>query len=373
MSPRVSVVIPTYNRASMIGEAIDSVIAQSLADVEIIVVDDGSTDGTAEAMQAYGSRVTYVRTPHVHPAHARNVGYRLARGEYVTCLDSDDRLHPYALELQASLLDRHADVALVCAELSAFDDSGWREARYLQTYHASAYRHLAYDRIFGSGTALADVLDIPAAALAADAAVGGRRVYQGRIFDVYLLDLVVAQNTTMVRRRVLDAVGPRNEHLAHWYEVDLLLRICRQHAVCFVDVPTYAMRFHDGQISRTAGPAGRRVWVRKQRLLLHMVRRHALADPTYYERHRRRLDAGLAQLHRAVAVPLLLAADVPRRRLARRARAFLRGSRRCGQPEVMLWTLSFLPSSVRRLGVTIIEKIRQRRLGRPRHAREVAS
>ena len=92
--PRVSVVIPTYNRGNLIGQAIDSVLAQSYSDFEIIVSDDGSTDDTAARVARYGDRVRYVRTANGGVAHARNVGTREARGDYLAYLDSDDRYYP---------------------------------------------------------------------------------------------------------------------------------------------------------------------------------------------------------------------------------------------------------------------------------------
>jgi glycosyltransferase involved in cell wall biosynthesis len=109
--PAVSVIIPTYNRAYCVGEAIESVLAQSLREREIIVVDDGSTDETFAVVQRYGDAVRYLRQSNAGVSAARNTGIRQARGEYIAFLDSDDEWLPDKLAVQ---LDRMtADSTLV--------------------------------------------------------------------------------------------------------------------------------------------------------------------------------------------------------------------------------------------------------------------
>jgi glycosyltransferase involved in cell wall biosynthesis/predicted SAM-dependent methyltransferase len=114
--PKVSVIIPTYNRASLVIEAIDSVISQTYQDYEIIVIDDGSTDNTPDVLAAYSKKVKYVRLPHSgKPATARNAGLSIAEGEYVAFLDSDDRWLPTKLEQQIPILESDLEIGLVCS------------------------------------------------------------------------------------------------------------------------------------------------------------------------------------------------------------------------------------------------------------------
>jgi hypothetical protein len=104
------------------------------------------------------------------------------------------------------------------------------------------------------------------------------------------------------------------------------------------------------------------VWIRKQRILLRVIKRHAFADRAYYELNRARLDAHLAHLHRAVAVPLLLSRPRGRRiSFGRRERAYLAGGVRFGRRDWPLWLLSYSPPLVRRLGVSMVEKVRKAR------------
>jgi glycosyltransferase involved in cell wall biosynthesis len=111
---RFSVVIPVYNRSEIVGEAIASVLNQSVADFEVIVVDDGSTDGTAEMIRKrYGSEVRLLQQENKGPGAARNRGIEAARGEYVTFLDSDDVWFPWTLSVFDRAIRRHEQVSFV--------------------------------------------------------------------------------------------------------------------------------------------------------------------------------------------------------------------------------------------------------------------
>lgn len=100
MNPSISVIMPTYNRAHLIGRAIGSVLQQTFDDFELIVVDDGSTDNTEEVIRAFDDdRIVYIRCDENRGnAAARNVGLRKARGKYITFLDSDDEFMPGLLD-----------------------------------------------------------------------------------------------------------------------------------------------------------------------------------------------------------------------------------------------------------------------------------
>ena len=96
----VSCVIPVFNGGRVLAEAIDSVLAQTRAPEQILVVDDGSTDATAEVAAAYGTRLSYVFQENLGPAAARNAGMKMVTGEFVAFLDADDWWHPEKLEKQ---------------------------------------------------------------------------------------------------------------------------------------------------------------------------------------------------------------------------------------------------------------------------------
>lgn len=361
--PTVSVIIPTYNRARLLPHAIDSVLEQTLKDVEVLVVDDGSTDATDAVVRQYGNRVRYIKTYNGGVAHARNIGMRHAGGRLFAFLDSDDLYYPYSLELLVRLLDRFPEAALACSEMSGFDDDGFIERYHLKRYHHSAYRdpRVTYDRMFSRAHPVSVLAPLPATLLKDDPDVACRRVYVGNVFDTYLLKLVLCQNSVVMRRELVAEIGERNPAIRHWQEVDFLLRITRHHCVCFVDVPTYRLRYHAGQVSTTSGPDGLYRWIRKQQILLRVVKRHALADAAYYRSRRAAIDRHLAHLHRAVAVPLLLSSGSPRlgRRYARYARLYLRRCAQYGHPARAVRLAAAMPAPVRRLAVQLIETARQ--------------
>jgi SAM-dependent methyltransferase len=113
-SPRVSVIMPTYNRARMIGKSIDSVLNQTFKDWELIVISDGSTDNTRQVVRRYKDpRIIFLEKENAGPASARNYGLRHARGEYIAYCDDDDEILPYHLQTMVNYLDRHPEVGLV--------------------------------------------------------------------------------------------------------------------------------------------------------------------------------------------------------------------------------------------------------------------
>jgi glycosyltransferase involved in cell wall biosynthesis len=111
--PAFSVIIPTYNRAGMVGDAVRSVLEQTFRDYEIIVVDDGSTDGTREALGPFADRIRYVHQENGGVAAARNRGIAESRGEYLAFLDSDDLFAPSMLEEALRTFERHPDAGAV--------------------------------------------------------------------------------------------------------------------------------------------------------------------------------------------------------------------------------------------------------------------
>lgn len=121
--PAVSVVIPAFDAAWCIRRAVDSVLAQTFTGFELIVVDDGSTDGTAEILRGYGDALRVVSQANGGMSRARNAGIRLARGRYVAFLDADDRWLPAKLERQVALLDARPELAF-CAATATLEDPG---------------------------------------------------------------------------------------------------------------------------------------------------------------------------------------------------------------------------------------------------------
>jgi GT2 family glycosyltransferase len=116
VSPIVSVIIPTYNRWPLVGDAIDSVLAQSYGDFEVIVVDDGSTDYTVQQLSGFGSRLRVLQQRNRGVSAARNLAARQARGKYLAFLDSDDLWLPEKLEIQTVFMEQNPSVQICQTE-----------------------------------------------------------------------------------------------------------------------------------------------------------------------------------------------------------------------------------------------------------------
>ncbi|MFT4225572.1 glycosyltransferase family 2 protein [Micropruina sp.] len=125
--PRVSVIMPAYNAGARIGLAIGSVLSQTYPDVELVVVDDGSTDDTYQIASGFGDRITLLKQANAGPNAARNAGIRAATGEVFALCDSDDLLLPNYLTEACAVLERAAErVWVTCAAL-ALTDGGLRD------------------------------------------------------------------------------------------------------------------------------------------------------------------------------------------------------------------------------------------------------
>jgi glycosyltransferase involved in cell wall biosynthesis len=195
---RASVVIPTYNRADLVGAAIESALAQTRPPHEVVVVDDGSTDGTAASVGRFGPPVRYLAKPNGGVSSARNVGIAHATGDCIVLLDSDDRLRETWLEKALSLLERDPAVGAACANVVLCDSAG----KVLAT---TDYRPLVED----------GVISLP-------------RLFERRIS--------IGSNLC-VRAEVLRSVGPFDESLATGEDVDIALRIAAVAPIALVPEP----------------------------------------------------------------------------------------------------------------------------------------
>lgn len=336
---KVSIVLPTYNRAAYLAQAIESVLCQTMRDAELIVVDDGSTDETADIIARYPERLRYVRTENRGPAHARNIGMRMAAGEYISFLDSDDLYYPDKSRLQTGILDSDRSLGFVFSNMSVFDDHGRWEECYLRNYHpAYDNESLRYEAIYARRTTLREIgFDDDRFAKAA--------VYSGDIFPVCLQHVIVFTNSMMLRRSVIEKIGLQDEGLRLFEEMEFALRIAKQFPVAFLDLPTYKLRFHSRQMSSTSGAGGLQTLIEKQRNLLHIVERHALRDARFYARNKELVDKRLAVLYKYLAIPEMTSQiHAPRdvRELLSKCSAY-------GTSERLLWLITFMPYVFRRV------------------------
>ena len=232
----VSVVIPTFNRAYCLARTLDSVLAQTHAELEILLVDDGSTDETAELVrQRYGDepRLHYITQPNAGVAAARNHGLRLARGEFVALLDSDDFWQPWKIELQLRCMQQFPELGMVWTDMEAIDPNGYVFNRaYIRTMY-STYALFPDDRLFQRSVPLRSF------APSMEAVVGAAPLRIGMIFSQMIMGNLVHTSTVLIRRERLEKVVAFDETLRYSGEdFDFHLRTCRYGPVGFVDLPT---------------------------------------------------------------------------------------------------------------------------------------
>ncbi len=200
--PKVSVIIPTYNRAKYIRESIDSVLAQTYQDYEIIVVDDGSTDNTKEIILSYGDKVRYFFQDHGNQPLALNFGATKARGEYIAFLDDDDLWVPNKLELQVNILDSKEEIGFVCSETYHMNESGET------THHWK------------------------------------RKDWNKDTFESLYENNFICHCVVLVRKQLLDQVGGFDGTLITTQDYDLWLRLTKICKFEYINKPLARIRFH---------------------------------------------------------------------------------------------------------------------------------
>ena len=206
----VSVVIPTYNRWPMVGEAVDSVLAQTVSDFELIVVDDGSTDETPRRLPDYGARLTVVTQSRRGVAAARNLGARRASGTYLAFLDSDDLWHPRKLGRQLDFMEHNPEVG-ICQTDEIWIRNGVRVN--------PRNRH---------------------------------RKPSGDIFRASLELCLMSPSAVMMRRELFERAGGFDESLAVCEDYDLWLRISKDTPVPLIPEALVTRRGgHADQLSRS--------------------------------------------------------------------------------------------------------------------------
>ncbi len=142
----VTAVVPTFNRAELLGRAIDSALNQTVPPSQVVVVDDGSTDGTAEICAKYGDRVEYVAQQNAGPSASRNRGFWHARQPWVAFLDSDDYWNPPHLErIMAAIAETHGTAAVYFADMQLPTSEGGGTLWERINFHPRAPHHLVAD------------------------------------------------------------------------------------------------------------------------------------------------------------------------------------------------------------------------------------
>jgi len=233
----VSVIVPTFNRAYCISRTVDSALAQTHTNIEIIVVDDGSSDGTdALIRDLYSSdqRVRYLYQDNRGVSSARNAGLKAARGDFIAFLDSDDVWRPWKLELQLSCLLQYPQLGMVWSDMEALDPNGKIfDPRHIRNMYSCWSHYSDISQLFS------EVKPLKELSPNLFEYVGDGLFYSGDIFSQMIRGSLVHTSTVLLRRDRLDQVGGFDEQFKHAGEdYDFHLRTCYKGAVGFLDLVT---------------------------------------------------------------------------------------------------------------------------------------
>ena len=274
-APYVSVIVPTHNSAAFIAAALDSVLAQTFTDYEIIVVDDGSTDDTGEVLRRFDGRIISHRQQNQGASAARNAGIRSARGELVCLLDADDLWRPEKLSRQVAVMAAEPSVGLLFADAKEAEGATVQKASILKTMK------------FGPD-ALSQI-PLPDA------------------FRKLLIENFIPTSTVMIRAACFATSGLFDEDLPNAEDRDMWLRMAAHFEIGCVPDVLATKRSHGANIStrtQLALESRVKVWTQSRR------RFPSLAPASVY-------DALLADAYQQLGYILLTNADA-------------RGARRCG-------------------------------------------
>ena len=201
----VSIIIPTYNRAQFLREAVESVLHQTFEDFEVLVVDDGSTDNTPQLMATFTDpRVRFIRQTNQGRSHARNHALSLAQGRYIAFLDSDDIYLPEKLAWQVAKMDAAPEVGMVYTSAHCIDAQGMLlNEQYIATVSGNIYNSIAFFR-----------------------------------------PVTITLPTVMVRREILADAGGFDEKMERFEDTDLWRRIAKRNLIYAMPEFTCLLRTH---------------------------------------------------------------------------------------------------------------------------------
>jgi glycosyltransferase involved in cell wall biosynthesis len=216
-SRSVSVVIPTYNRAALLGRAVESALAQTMAPLEILIVDDGSTDETRAVCAQWSAPVRYIATPNGGVAKARNVGIAEARGEWVALLDSDDEWEPDKLAAQCAALDA-APEARWCITGSTLIDGNGQPRAGRQGFEAAfpVFSEVKDSAAEYFGRALRQI---------------GPDAYTGDLFETLFRGNVVLPSSALIHRSVFERCGTFDPEFRYAEETQFFHRVAAEFPV----------------------------------------------------------------------------------------------------------------------------------------------
>jgi glycosyltransferase involved in cell wall biosynthesis len=210
----ISIILPTYNRAHCVTRAIDSAIYQTYKNIELIVVDDGSTDNTEEVLKKYTDKVVYIKQGNAGASAARNTGISKAKGEYVAFIDSDDVWLSNKLEKQVLCFDKNPEISLVFTNVTIINEDGSKSKKPEKINHIKD-----------------DIYDI----------------------DMVFQDPYFGLPTVIIKKNIMLETGLFDETLKTAEDLDLFLRVSLDTKVAYLHEKLVDVYITEGSLSADEG------------------------------------------------------------------------------------------------------------------------
>ena len=250
----VSVVIPAYNACLTLAQTLDSVLAQTYPNIEIIVVDDGSTDATAEVLKTFGEKVRSIHQKNTGLPGARNAGCKSARGEFIALMDADDLCMPERIATQVGVMLAIPEAVLCSTDFSAFSESG-----LVARSHGATYYSMIQNSEGGLGSLYSgyDTLEIAASTSSSTRQPMRVNTYSGMVYRRLVHGNFVHPPTVMVRRGTLSVAGLFDEALRYTCDWEWMVRVARTGPFVYVNHPMLEYRLSDAQMSSRQSNGGK--------------------------------------------------------------------------------------------------------------------
>jgi glycosyltransferase involved in cell wall biosynthesis len=242
-----------FNLKQYVGEAIDSVLNQTYPNIEIIVVDDGSTDNPEAVLNGYEGHIRLIRRENRGLSSARNTGIENSEGHYLVFLDADDYIFPDKIETEVKVLEKYPEIGWVYGSALIIDEN---------------------KRIVGK---------LP------DKNIGSTvQPPEGRIFDTLISINIMPVNAVMIRKKVID-VGLFDESLTSYEDLDFWLRVSAKYEVKYIDKPLAFVRFRPDSMQRNI--------IRFCSNRIRQLNKACQLYPDLTRPHRRQINSVLAETH----------------------------------------------------------------------------
>lgn len=234
--PLVSVIIPAYNCCKYISEAVESVLRQSYGNVEIIVVNDGSTDNTERVVKSFGGKIKYIKQANKGSSSARNAGMAAASGDYIAFLDADDRWRKYKLELQVDILRSMPYIDMLFTNYANINEKGsvLSEGCIEKGFPIFSDFRLRLKNLFESSV-YSDLMNLKKSYPLNDS-----RIYYGNIFTSLFMGNFILPSTEIFRKEPSPILF--NEEFKCAEDQDFHLRFARFHKIAYIDSSTTEYR-----------------------------------------------------------------------------------------------------------------------------------